>query len=76
MSDRVWNFTFKPLTGTFDLERQIKIQSGGSGGTGGTVSSGNLTFPGGVTFEIRDGIAMTGESEITLLANSEILVTT
>jgi len=73
MTDGVWRLVFKPFTGTFELERQIPpTVAGGTGG--GTVTQGTLVFPGGVTFEVTEGIATTGGGEITLAANSEIVV--
>ena len=72
MSDGAWRLVFKPFTGTFELERLPA--SGGGGGGGGTVTGGTLVFPGGVTFEVTQGIATTGMGEITLSPNSEIVV--
>lgn len=75
MSDKVWRLTFKPLTGSFELERKI-LSSGGGGSGGGTLTSGTLVFPGGVSFTVTEGIAMTGSGEITLDPFSEIVVLT
>jgi len=74
MSDTGWKLTFDPLLADVRFERYQKGQAGG--GAGGTITSGALTLPSGVSFEIRDGLAMTGEGEVSLLADSELLVTT
>lgn len=72
MSDGSFKLVFKPFTGTFELERQpIPVTSGFSGGA---VTAGTLVFPGGVSFELNDGVAMTGAGEILLEPGSEIVV--
>lgn len=71
MSDYTYKFTFKPLVGDFSLDR-VPLSGGGASGT---VSSGILTLPGGVEFEIVDGLAMTGDGEILLEAGSQITIT-
>ena len=71
MSDGTFKLVFKPLTGTFELERQ-PIPVGGEGG--GSVTTGTLVLPGGVTFELNAGVAMTGDGEIQLEPGSQILV--
>lgn len=69
----MWRLVFEPLTGNFELRKMMA--AGGGGGTGGgTVTTGTLVFPGGVTFEVTEGIATTGSGEITLSPNSEIVV--
>lgn len=72
MSDGSWKMVFKPLSGTFELERQAPPTAGGTGG--GTVTRGTLVFPSGVTLEVTEGMATTGSGEITLAPNSEIVV--
>lgn len=71
MSNGSFKLVFKPLTGTFELERQ-PVPTGGEGG--GTVTTGTLVLPGGVTFELNEGMAMTGMGEITLEPGSQIVV--
>lgn len=69
----MYRLVFEPLTGNFELRKMMA--AGGGGGTGGgTVTTGTLVFPGGVTFEVTEGIATTGSGEITLSPNSEIVV--
>lgn len=71
MSEFTYKFVFKPLVGDFSLDR-VPISGGGASGT---VSSGVLTLPGGVEFEIVDGLAMTGSGEILLEPGSTITIT-
>jgi len=72
MSDGQFKLVFKPLDGTFELERQTPPAGGGLGG--GAVTSGTLVLPNGVSFELTGGIATTGDGEISLAAGSTILV--
>lgn len=72
MSDGQFKLVFKPLEGTFELERQAPPAGGGLGG--GTVTTGTLVLPGGVEFELTGGIAMTGDGEINLAPGSTIVV--
>lgn len=75
MSEKVWRYLFQPLSGDIEFQRINKVSlAGGTGG--GTVTQGVLVFPGGVTFEVTEGIASTGTSEIVLAPNSEIVVIT
>lgn len=74
MSNKVWRLTFKPFTGSFELER--KILSTETGSAGGTLTSGTLVFPGGVSFSVNEGVAIVGSSEISLDPYSEIVVLT
>lgn len=71
MSEFTYKLVFKPLVGDFDLDR-VPLSGGGASGT---VSSGTLTLPGGLEFEIVDGLAMTGDGEILLAPGSTITVT-
>jgi hypothetical protein len=71
MSEFTHKFIFKPLVGDFSLDR-VPVSGGGASGT---VSNGILTLPGGVEFEIVDGLAMTGDGEILLEAGSTITIT-
>lgn len=68
----MWRLVYEPLAGNFEL-RKIP-ESGGAGGAGGTVTSGTLQFPGGVNFELINGLATTGAAEITLEPGSTILL--
>lgn len=72
MSEGQFKLVFKPFTGTFELERQGSPAGGGF--SGGAVSAGTLIFPGGVVFEVNNGVAMTGDGEINLDPGSEIVV--
>jgi hypothetical protein len=69
----MWKLVYEPLTGNFEL-RSLNAVGGAGGGAGGTLTSGTLTFPGGVSFEMINGIASTGASEIFLEAGSTILL--
>jgi len=68
----MWKLVYEPLAGNFEL-RKVE-PAGGSGGAGGTVTSGTLQFPGGVNFELINGLATIGAAEITLAAGSTILL--
>jgi len=68
----VWKLIYEPLTGNFEL-RKVQ-ETGGGGGAGGTVTSGTLQFPGGVSFELINGLATTGAAEITLSPGSTIVL--
>lgn len=72
MSEGQFKFVFKPFTGTFELERQGSPVV--SGFSGGAITAGTLIFPGGVVFEVNEGVAMTGTGEINLAPGSEIVV--
>lgn len=69
----MWKLIYEPLSGNFEL-RKIDSGSGAGagGGAGGTITSGTLTLPGGVAFEMVNGIATTGGSEILLEPGSTI----
>lgn len=68
----MWRLVFEPLTGNFELRKMVA--GGGGGGAGGTVTGGTLQFPGGVSFEIIDGIATVAGGEFLLENGSTILV--
>lgn len=68
----MWKLVYEPLSGNFEL-RKVTTTPGG-GGAGGTVTSGTLQFPGGVNFELINGLATTGGAEITLAPGSTIVL--
>jgi hypothetical protein len=72
MSDGSYRLVFKPLTGSFSLDK-ISVSAGGNGASG-TVANGTLTLPGGVEFQIVNGLAINNGAEIYLAPGAEILV--
>ena len=71
MSTGIYRLVFKPITGTFELEKRQKL-AGGLGGA--TVVSGVLTLPEGVQLEVTEGFAAIGDGEVTIDEGSDILV--
>lgn len=68
----MFKLIYEPLSGNFEIRKVV--EGGGGGGAGGTVTNGTLQFPGGVNFELINGLATTGAAEITLAAGSTILL--
>lgn len=72
MSESSYRLVFRPLTGDFSLD---KVAISGGNGASGTIASGTLTLPGGVEFQIVDGLAINTGAEIYLAPGAELLVT-